>query len=161
LDRLQKAKQCLEAAQQRQKAYADQDRRPMEYKEGDGVLLSTENIKRAGIGPPKFMPLWIGPFKVLNGVEPTAYELELARDRRMHDVFHVSLLKPWDAEKHGVIPIPPTLTLGEQQEFEVQKILDHRERHISHAGRGRPKCKREYLVSWRGQDYSNSTWEPG
>ena len=159
-ERLQKAKLCLEAAQQRQKAYADQDRRPMEYKEGDEVLLSTENIKRAGIGTPKFMPLWIGPFKVLKRVEPTAYELELAPGMKMHDVFHVSLLKPWNAEKHGVIPIPPTLTLGEQEEFEVQKILDHRERHISHAGRGRPKCKREYLVSWRGQDYSNSTWEP-
>jgi len=100
LDRLQKAKQCLEAAQQRQKAYANQDRRPMEYKEGDEVLVSTENIKRAGIGTPKFMPLWIGPFKVMKRVEPTAYELELARDMRMHDVFHVSLLKPWNAEKH-------------------------------------------------------------
>jgi len=73
-------------------------------------------------------------------------DVELARDMRMHDVFHVSLLKPWNAEKHGIIPVPPTLTLGEQQEFEVQKILDTRERHISHAGRGRPKCKREYLV---------------
>jgi len=41
---------------ERQKAYADQDRRPMEYKEGDEVLLSIENIKRAGIGTPKFMP---------------------------------------------------------------------------------------------------------
>ena len=38
---------------------------------------------------------------------------------RMHDVFHVSLLKPWSAEKHGVTPIPSTLTLGELQEFEV------------------------------------------
>ena len=53
------------------------------------------------------------------------------------------------------------MTLGEQQEFEVQKVLDHRERHISHASRGRPKCKREYLVPWRGQDYSIGTWEPG
>ena len=59
-DRLQKAKQCLEAAQQRQKVYADQDRRPVKYKPGDEVLLSTENIKRSGIGTPKFMPLWIG-----------------------------------------------------------------------------------------------------
>ena len=102
----------------------------------------------------------IGPFKVIRRVLPTSYELELANDMRMHDVFHVSLLKPWNADKHGVIPIPPTSTPGEQQEFEVQKILDHGERHISHAGRGRPKCKREYLVSLRGQDYSNSTWEP-
>ena len=159
-ERLQRAKRCLEAAQQRQKAYADQSRRPVEYEPGDEVLLSTENMKRIGIGTPKFMPLWIGPFKITKKVEPTAYELELAQGMRMHDVFHVSLLKPWNAEKHGVIPIPPTLTLGEQQEFEVQRILDHREKHASHAGRGRPKRRREYLVSWRGYDYSNNTWEP-
>ena len=159
-ERLQRAKKCLEAAQQRQKAYADQSRRPMEYKSGDEVLISTENMKRTVIGPPKFMPLWIGPFKIVKRVEPTAYELELASEMRMHDVFHVSLLKPWNAEKHGVIPIPPTLTLGEQQEFEVNKILDHREKHVSHARKGKPKFRREYLVSWRGQDYSNSTWEP-
>ena len=69
----------------------------------------------------------------------------------MHDVltFHVSLLKSWNAEKHGVIPIPPTLTLAEQQEFEVHKIVDHREKHVHHVGKGRPKFRREYLVSWR------------
>ena len=105
------------------------------------------------------MPFWIGPFKVIRQIERTAYELELAQGMRMHYVC-VSLLKKWNAEKHGVVPIPPTLTLGEQRGFEVQQILDHGERHISHAGRGRPKCKREYLVSWRGQDYSNNTWEP-
>ena len=159
-ERLQTAKKCLEAAQQRQKAYADQNRRPMEYKPGDEVLISTENMKRSGIGTPKSMPLWIGPFKILKRIEPTAYELELAQGMRMHDVFHVSLLKAWNAEKHGVIPIPPTLTLAEQQEFEVHKIVDHREKHVHHVGKGRPKFRREYLVSWRGQDYSNNTWEP-
>ena len=121
-ERLQKAKQCLEGAQQRQKAYADQNRRPAWYEAGSEVLISTENIKRTGMGTPKFMPLWIGPFKIIRRVEPTAYELELAPGMRMHDVFHVSLLKPWNSDKHGVIPIPPTLTLGGQQEFEVQQI---------------------------------------
>ena len=99
------------------------------------------------MGTPKIMPLWIGPFKIIRRVEPTAYELELAPGMRMHDVFHVSLLKPWNSDKHGVIPIPPTLTLGGQLEFEVQQILDHREKHIGRAGRGRAKCTREYLVS--------------
>ena len=48
---------------------------------------------------------------VIKRVEPTAYDLEQARDTSMHDVFHVNLLKPWNAEKHGVIPRLPTLTL--------------------------------------------------
>ena len=48
---------------------------------------------------------------VIRRAEPTAYKLELARDMSMHDSFHASLLKPWNAEKHGVIPRLPTLTL--------------------------------------------------
>ena len=99
------------------------------------------------MGTLKILPLWIGPFKIIRRVESTAYELELAPGMRMHDVFHVSLLKPWNSDKHRVIPIPPTLTLGGQLEFEVQQILDHREKHIGRAGRGRAKCTREYLVS--------------
>jgi len=63
---------------------------------------------------------------------------------RMHDVFHVSLLKPYNAEKHTVVPMPPTLTVGEQQEFEVQQILAHRETQIRHAKKGRPTVFREY-----------------
>ena len=49
-ERILRATTCLEAAQQRQKAYADKSRRPVSYKPGDEVLLSTENIKRMGIG---------------------------------------------------------------------------------------------------------------
>jgi len=117
----------------------------MEYKPGDEVLISTETMKRSGIGTPKFIPLWIGPFKILKRIEPTAHELELAQGMRMHDVFHVSLLKPWNSEGHGFIPIPPTLTLAEQQEFEVHRIMDHREKHVKHVGKGRPKSEGNIL----------------
>ena len=106
------------------------------------------------------MPLWIGPFKIVKKIEETAYELELAANMRMHDVFHVSLLKPYNPAKHKVVAIPPTLTIGEQQEFEVQSILGERTRKIKHPRRGQATILREYLVSWRGQDYYANTWEP-
>ena len=114
-------------------------------------MISTEYMMRSGIGTPKFMPLWIGPFKLLKRIEPTTYELELAQGTRVHDVFKVNS-NPGILIEHGVIPIPPTLTLAEQQDFEVHKILDHREKHVHCVGKGRPKFKRQYLVSWRGQD---------
>ena len=87
-------------------------------------MISTENMKRIGIGTPKLMPLWTGSFKVVKRIQPTAYELELAPrpKMKMHNMFHVSLVNFRNSEEHGVIPIPPTLTLGEQQVFEVHRI---------------------------------------
>lgn len=89
-ERIQRATRCLQAAQQRKKAYADKNIQHVMYEPGDEVLLSTENVQRTGIMTPKFMPLWIGPFKIARKVEEKAYELELAANMRMHDVFHVS-----------------------------------------------------------------------
>lgn len=40
-----RAKACLHAAQQRQKAFADRHRRDVEYEVGNQVLLSTRNLR--------------------------------------------------------------------------------------------------------------------
>ena len=58
------AKTCLEAARQRQKRYADERRRPVSFKIGDEVLLSSKNIRLLTKGSPKFLPKWLGPFTV-------------------------------------------------------------------------------------------------
>ncbi len=66
----------------------------------------------------------------------------------MHNVFHVSLLKP----HFGIVPLPraPIFVDDESEEFEVEKILQKR---IF-------KNKVEYLVKWKGYDVYDSTWEP-
>ena len=78
---------------------------------------------------------------------------------RMHDVFHVSLLKPYDPTNHQVVPVPPSLTMSGQEEFEVRQIIGHRDITNKHT-KNKGAIKRQYLVSWRGQDYSSNTWEP-
>ena len=102
------------------------------------------------------MPKWIGPYKIereIPGSKGTAYELQLPANLRIHDAFHVNLLKPYRADGR-VQPPPPELTVDGQIEYEVQSILAHRE-HKS--GRS---SKREYLIQWRGYDQSYNTWKP-
>jgi hypothetical protein len=86
----------LRVAQTRQKSYADNRRRPLEFEEGDYVYLKvsplhgTRRFKVKG----KLSPRFIGPFLILKRVGDVAYQLELPDHLAdVHDVFHVSQLK--------------------------------------------------------------------
>ena len=149
---LERAKLCLLAAQSRDKAYADRKTRPMTFEVNQRVLLSTKNLQ---IGKShltrKLLPRFIGPFTVLEKVGTQAYELELPRTMRMHDVFHVSLLKPY--HQTGTYQPPPiTIMLDGEEEFEVDTILNHRKNPGTRS--------KSYLVSWAGYGSDYETWEP-
>jgi hypothetical protein len=156
-----KAKVCLQAAQQRQKAYADRHRRELQFAVGDEVLLSTKNIKVKTAGTHKLLPKWLGPFKVAKRVNAVAYKLELPASLKIHPVFHVSLLKQYERSGRVQPPPVPELVDGEL-EYEVETILAHRDVQVRRKrNRARtPVLQRQYLVKWQGYDESNNTWEP-
>ena len=72
---------------------------------------------------------------------------------RVHDVFHVSLLKAYRRDGRVQPPLPPIEVDGEL-EFEVEAILEHRD--LRRGGRTR----REYLIKWLGYGPEHNTWEP-
>ncbi|KAJ9529338.1 hypothetical protein QJQ45_013665 [Haematococcus lacustris] len=147
-----KAKLCMQAAQQRQAAYANQDRRDVHYKVGQMVLLSTKNMRLKPGKAQKLLPRFVGPFKVLDLVGQVAVNLQLpASMSRLHPVFHVSLIKPYTGTDVGFMP-PPVEWLDEEPVYYVERLLDHR--HV-HAGKAK-----EYLVQWEGYDADHNTWEP-
>ena len=59
---LTRARFCLQAAQQRQKRYADDKRIDLQFKVGDAVYLSSEHIILKAVGARKLLPRWLGPF---------------------------------------------------------------------------------------------------
>nr|GEX22564.1 putative reverse transcriptase domain-containing protein [Tanacetum cinerariifolium] len=95
-------KQRIQAAQDRQKSYADRKQKLMEFEVGDWVMLKVSPwkwvvrfIKRV-----KLNPRYIGPFKVLVKVGDVAYSLELPQElSRVHHTFHVSNLKKCYADE--------------------------------------------------------------
>ena len=60
---------------------------------------------------------------------------------KMHDVFHVSLLKAY-SQAGNYQPPPVTIMLDGEEEFEVASVLNHR----VESG----KRSKSYLVSWTG-----------
>jgi hypothetical protein len=151
------AKNNLLSAQQRQAYYANQHRREVVFEVGDEVMLSTVNFRNMNPSRTvKLMPRYIGPLKIKKVVSSVAYELELPPTLRIHPVFHVSKLKLYRNddryEREQVMRPAPVLVDGEQ-EYEVERILDRRERR---QGRG---IRVEYLVKWLGYPEYESTWE--
>jgi hypothetical protein len=151
-DRLARATELFKLAQQKQKKYADRHRMDLSFKTGDQVLVSSKNFTFKGKDCKKLLPRWMGPFKVVKPVGSVAYELELPANLKIHDVFHISLLRKYhhDGKTH---PPPPVIydDVG-APEYHVEAILDHRDQN-------RRRSQRQYLVRWQGYPAENNTWE--
>jgi hypothetical protein len=138
----------FDCGSQRQKALADKNRLEKTLKVGDKVLLSTKylNLKHSKKFR-KLLPKCIGPFEVVQVVEPVAYRLTMNPGWRVHPVFHVLLLEPY-RESGREQPPPPLVEMEGALEYEVESVLEHRF----------PKAY--YKVAWKGYGIEHNSWEP-
>lgn len=161
-DALRAAKLAMSAAQNRQKLAYDGHHRHLDFTIGDEVLLQSKNLKFKGQGlTRKLMPKWVGPFAVTRRAGEVAYELKLPTSMKaIHNVFHVSLLKPW---KHDgrYQPPPPSINIDGEAEWGVEQVVQHRDVKWGNADTARNrKPKREYLIKWEGYGVEHNSWEP-
>ncbi|GJU67778.1 putative reverse transcriptase domain-containing protein [Tanacetum coccineum] len=101
-------KQRMQAAQDRQKSYADRKKESRWSSEVGTELclsLALERGQRYRSGG-KLNPRYVGPFRVLAKVGKVAYRLELPQElSRVHHTFHVSNLKKCYADEPLVMPL--------------------------------------------------------
>ena len=166
-------------AKHRQKRLADQSRQECEFKVGDMVLVSTENMRTPTGLKPKLAPRRIGPFPITkvkrSGV---AVQLDLSsapKLQRLCPTFHVSLLERY------VPPDDPSLSPDVRQPahqttqpadtdlqlveevmvaddtgtFDVERIVRHEPRLTRD-----PTAVTRYFIRWKGYDSIHDTWEP-
>ncbi|KAL9400738.1 hypothetical protein Peur_004587 [Populus x canadensis] len=147
----------IKAAQDRQKKYADVRRRPLEFSTGDQVFLKVapwKNLLRFGLKG-KLTPRFIGPFKILQRVGPVAYKVELPPQlARVHDVFHVSLLRKANVDPARVLPQVP-VEVKEDLTLELRpiRILDQEVKEL------RSKKIPIVRILWRNAQVEEETWE--
>ena len=121
----------LKKARDRQKSYADNCRRDLQFEIGDRVFLKIspwKGVLRFGKRG-KLSPRFIGPYEIVSKVGPVAYRLKLPPElSRIHDIFHVSMLRKYIPDPSHVLREQP-VQLKENltyEEIPVQ-IVDHEE----------------------------------
>ncbi|KAJ9520648.1 hypothetical protein QJQ45_007529 [Haematococcus lacustris] len=122
------------------------------FQVGDRVLLSTMNLRNMVGKARKLLPRYVGPFRIEAHVGEDAVKLTLPPAMsRIHPVFHVSLLRPYEGN-FGRLPPTELGWLDDSPQYEAERIVNHR-----HVRAGKAK---EYLVKWKGYEDSDNTWEP-
>ena len=157
-----RATRALHNARAYQKKQADKHRRELIFNEGDWVMLSTRNISSEQVRA--FRKRFIGPYRVSQKLSDVAYRLDLPSKLHIHDVFHVSLLKPHHAcPERFVDRRRPERNEGNDEEevvitetgpARVEKIMGRRERVVANGG-----IAVEFLVRWCDSSASEDSWE--
>jgi hypothetical protein len=147
----------LRVAQIKQKSYADNRRRPLEFEEGDHVYLKVSplhGMRRFKVKG-KLSPRFIGPFRIFRRVGEMAYQLELPNNLSdVHDVFHVSQLKKCLCVPEEQLPMKELNVQGDliYTKYPI-KILDTLTRVT------RNKVIKMCKVQWSHHGEDEATWE--
>jgi hypothetical protein len=147
----------LRVAQTRQKSYADNRRRPLEFEEGDHVYLKVSPLRgmRRFKVKGKLSSHFIGPFRIFRRVGEMAYQLESPDNLSdVHNVFHVSQLKKCLCVLKEQLPM---------EELSVQGDLTYTEYPIKILGTltrvTRNKVIKMCKVQWSHHGEYEATWE--
>lgn len=95
----------LKIAQDRQKKISDRKRTFREYQVGEHVYVRIQ-ARRSTLqwnACAKLAPRFCGPFQILARVGPVAYQLPLPSHIRVHNDFHVSILKKYVYDPRHII----------------------------------------------------------
>ena len=144
-------------AQDRQKNYADNRRKELEFEVDDLVFLKVApwkgviRFQKRG----KLNPRYIGPFRIIERIGLVAYRLELPSElSHIHNVFHVLMLKKYVSDPSHILEAPP-IELNEDLSFEVQ-LVDIVDQEIKEL---RNKVIPMVKILWRSDTVEETTWE--
>ena len=147
-----KVVKASEKAKLSMKLQADKHRNPtLDYKVGQQVWLSTDNLCMLNRTSKKLTEKWIGPYEVTQ-LTPNVVKLKLPKTLRIHPVVNVSHVKLYLGPLPGQpVSQPGLVQVSEEhdEEYEVDYIV------ASHIYRR----QLQYLVHWKGYEEHEHTWE--
>jgi hypothetical protein len=144
------AKAALRLSKEKMKEQYERNKKTTHtFNVGDLVWLQAKDIKIYQKSP-KLGPCQLGPFKVVECIGDLDFKLELPHYLKLHPVFHVNRLAPYQDNGLDKSPPPDPVTVEGEEEYEVDKIMDSRifRRQL------------QYRVKWKGYKEGSDSWEP-
>ncbi len=141
-----------ESAMRAQEKYYNKKHTPRRFAIGGEVMLAAKNLRQVRPSK-KLADRYLGPFKITAaiGEHGQAYKLELPASYKIHPVFHVGLLEPYQRRDGDTTTTPESIDVGGEDHWVVESIIDHRvSRKLGAA--------REYLVRWKGFPLEEASW---
>ncbi|GBG71240.1 hypothetical protein CBR_g8543 [Chara braunii] len=162
---MKRAHESLADSQTLMAARANRSRMDHPFKVGDDVLVDARHLQLEADMLRKFRRHFFGPCRILQAVSshtaasPVSFRVKLSnylRQARVHDVYHVSLLRPYrrPSERFARRPYerPTPIMVDGHEEFAVSDIVSRRVTDDTP-----PRI--EYLVRWKGYPDEEATWE--
>ncbi|CAH1414979.1 unnamed protein product [Lactuca virosa] len=153
---IRQLKDNLAVAKARMEAKANKKRREVNFQPGDQVLVKLRPYRQISVAnrlTNKLSKRYYGPFEVIERVGKVAYRLALPPTSKIHPVFHVSILKPFNGDAQAVVvALPADVEKGQPVEQPLAicgscRVLRN----------GAPV--RQVLVQWTGRSPTEATWE--
>ena len=147
----------FKSAQDRQNSYADKHRKDLEFEVEDRVFLKLSPWKgvvcfgKRG----KLSPRYIGPFEIVERIDPVAYRLDLPEElSQVHNVFHISMLRKYISDPSHVLETP---------EIQLRDDLSYDKQPVQILGREEKELRNKTIslvkVLWRNHLVEEATWE--
>lgn len=153
------ARDAITHAQELQARSYNKGCRPVrKLKVGEQALINPHTLELVdvkGTGK-KLVQKFLGPFEVMERINPVVYRLRLPAEYPMHPIFNIEHLRKYE-------PSParfpnrskmPDLRMEKKssEEYEVEAILGHRD--VKRGGR----VVQHYQVRWKGYDANEDKW---
>ena len=147
----------LKITQDRQKSYVDNRMRDLEFQVGDQVFMRIspwKGVLRFG-KKGKLSPRYMGPYEIVERIGEVAYRLRLPpKLARIHDVFHVSMLRKYMSDPSHVL---------RDQPIELKEDLTYDERPIQIVDRKDQVLRKKVIplvkVLWMNHGREEAAWE--
>lgn len=143
-------------AQDRMKSQINKHRTDRSFEVGDWVWLKLHPYKQQSVQVRRNQKLamkFYGPFLVQARIGQVAYKLKFPSDVKIHNVFHVSLLKAYHGKVPFTVQTPEWFLEQSASDMVPQAILAHRSIKFQNV------AQVQYLVQWKDVPEYEATWE--